>query len=447
MSDNRMTSGPIAGQMVAFAVPLLIGNLFQQLYNTVDALIVGRVLGEQALAAVTSTGSLVYLLISFFMGVSIGAGVVIARCYGAADARRTHLAVHSTLAVGAASSVLLTVFGCMFTPVFLRLMGTPKGPVMDMAAAYVRIYFAGSTGLVFYNICRGILQAVGDSRHPLFYLIISSCTNVVLDILFLTVFRFGVAGVALATILSQGLSVLLCMVRLCRVDAIYRVSLRQICFDPGTMGEILRNGIPSGLQNSVIGLANVVVQSNVNHFGELAMAGCGAYTKIEGFAFLPIMAFTSAITTFVSQNLGADQTERAKKGASFGLIAAIVLAELIGVISWLLAYPLIGAFIDNREALQFGVDRLRLISLFYCLLAASHALTAILRGAGKSIIPMGAMLLVWCVFRVTFLEILVPIYEDINVVSAVYPVTWAITTIGLGLYYLFGDWTGRKSTL
>ena len=319
-AEIRMTEGPIAKQLVSFAIPLFLGFLFQQLYNTADALIVGNLLGNSALAAVTGTGTLIFLLVGFFGGISMGAGVVVSRFFGSREVEKMRAAIHTNIAFGMAAGVFLTVVGMLFTPQILQWMGTPED-VMPQSVAYIRTYFAGSIGLVMYNQCRGVMQAVGDSRHPLYYLIISSITNVVLDILLIAVFKMDVDGAALATIISQFVSVFLCMGRLMNpVSGECQVKWREVRFDPEMTRMILSYGLPSGLQNSVIALANVVVQSNINSFGEMAMSGCGAYAKVEGFAFLPITSFTSAITTFVGQNLGAGELRRTRQGARFGIL-------------------------------------------------------------------------------------------------------------------------------
>lgn len=438
-NTDIMTEGSIAGKMIRFAVPLFIGNLFQQLYNTADALIVGNLLGNNALAAVTGTGNLVYLLVSFFGGLSAGAGVVISRYCGSRETDKMRSAIHTNLAVSLVFSALLTVIGTTLTPTMLRWMGTPAD-VMDRSVMYVRIYFAGGLGLVMYNSCRGIMQAVGDSRHPLEYLILSSVINVVLDLLLIGLLRMDVDGAALATVISQLVSVVLCIVRLVRTPEEYRIRFRELGFDREMLRLTLAYGLPSGLQNSVIGIANVVVQSNINAFGTMAMSGCGAYSKIEGFAFLPITSFTIALTTFVGQNLGAKAYDRAKKGAKFGLICSLLLAELIGGVIYLTAPLLIRMFTDEPEAIAFGVEKSRICALFYFLLAASHGLSAILRGAGKAVVPMAAMLSFWCVVRVLFLQIMVPIFHSIAVVNWVYPLTWLLSTIFLSVYYFRADW-------
>lgn len=315
---TKLLEGSIWKGIVAFAIPLFLGNLFQQLYNTVDSLIVGNFLGSDALAAVSSSGSLIFLLVGFFNGIAVGAGVVISRYFGARDYENLKKAVHTDVAFGLVSGLLLTVIGMFLAPQILVLMGTPES-VLPNSILYFRIYFAGSLAFVMYNIVMGILQAVGDSRHPLYYLIFSSIVNIVLDLLFVGVLRMGVGSAALATAISQAASALLCFIRLVRTNDIYQVKIREIRFHPAQLRQIISFGLPSGLQNSIISIANIVVQSNINKFGVMAVAGCGVYSKIEGFAFLPITCFAMALTTFIGQNLGARQYDRAKKARRSGL--------------------------------------------------------------------------------------------------------------------------------
>lgn len=438
-TQTRMTEGSIPGLMLRFAAPLFFGNLFQQLYNTADALIVGRYLGDSALAAVSSTGSLIFLLISLFEGIAAGAGVIISRYYGARDNEKLHSAVHTSVAFALATGVILTVLGTLLTPWILRLMGTPED-VMPLAVTYTRIFFAGSLTLVMYNSLRGVMQAVGDGKDPLVFLAISSITNVILDIVFIRFFHTGVGGAALATVISQLISAVLCFRKLLLTQEEYRVSIRDIRFEKGMLRLIISYGLPSGLQNSVIGFANVVVQSNINAFGTMAMSGLGAYSKIEGFAFLPITSFNIALTTFVGQNLGAGEYARTKRGARFGIICAVCMAELIGVLFYLAAPVLIGLFTEEPEAIAFGVEKVHICALFFCLLAASHSYSAVLRGAGKAVVPMIAMLAFWCVIRVAFLQIAVPIFKTIAVVNWVYPLTWFLSTVFLTIYYFKADW-------
>ena len=434
-----MTEGNILKILIRFAFPLFLGNLFQQMYNTVDSLVVGWFCGDNALAAVSSSGSLIFMLIGFLSGMSIGAGVVIARYFGAGDRENMDLAIHTTVAFGLAASVVMTLIGVLLSPQILRLMATPE-VVMGDSVTYLRIYFAGSVGFVMYNIFVGILQAVGDSRHPLYYLIVSSLVNIVLDITFIAGFGMGVEGAAIATVISQLVSALLCLIQLTCRQKNCRLYLRRIAFTPRLLKQIIRMGLPSGLQNSIIAFANVVVQSNINSFGELAMAGVGAYSKIEGFGFLPITSFTMALTTFIGQNLGAAQYERAKKGAHFGIWATVVLAELIGVAVFVFAPWLIAAFDSNPEVISIGVAKARTSTLFFFLLAFSHAISAVLRGAGRAIVPMTVMLVFWCVVRVGFLTITVPLTHSILMLYWVYPLTWALSSLTFLIYYKKADW-------
>ncbi len=435
-----MTEGPIAKKIVLFAVPLFLGNLFQQLYNTADTFVVGNLLGDDALAGVSSTGSLIFLLVGFFSGIAMGAGVVIARFFGAGDRELMRKAIHTSLVFFFCAGVVFSVAGALGAGGMLKLMKTPDA-VLPQATEYVRTYFAGLVTMIMYNVCMGIMQAVGNSRHPLYYLIVSSVINIALDYLFIGVFRMGVGSAAVATVISQLISVLLCLRRLMSVDADYRVSVKELRIDRDVLKLILKYGLPSGFQNSVISIANVVVQSHINGFGAEAMAGCGAYAKIEGFAFLPVTCFSAAITTFVSQNLGADNSLRARKGARFGLVTATLSAEAIGGLIILTAPFLIDAFTESGEALRYGVDKARICSGFFFLCATCHCLAAVLRGAGRAVVPMAAMLACWCVIRVTILFIFVPLTGTIDIVNWVYPITWFLCAAVLLVYYLKVDWS------
>lgn len=427
-SQNRLTTGSVPRKMLLFALPIFLSNLFQQLYNAVDSLIVGQFIGQQALAAVSSSSSLILLLIGFINGVSLGAGVLIARFYGAEDEDHLERAVHTTLALGLAAGAVLTVLGVALSPLILHWMGTPAD-VIDNSILYFRVYFLGSIAVVLYNMGASILQSVGDSRSPMVYLILASLTNVVLDLLFVAVFRWGVGSAALATILSQILSASLAFRRLTRTRACYRVNWRRIRFEGPMLRQVVTLGIPSGVQSSVVSLANVIVQANINAFGSAAMAGCGAYSKIEGFAFLPVTCFALALSTFVSQNIGARRFDRVRQGMKFSLICSPVLAELIGVAIFTLAPFLIALFNSDPTVVSFGVDDARTVSLFYCLLSFSHCCAGILRGMGRPVVPMAIMLCVWCALRITYITVTVHFIPDIHVVYWAYPLTWAISSV------------------
>ncbi|HIV12363.1 MAG TPA: MATE family efflux transporter [Candidatus Pullilachnospira stercoravium] len=434
-----MTEGPIWRRLVAFAIPLFLGNLFQQLYNTADSLIVGNFLGSNALAAVSSSGNLIFLMVGFFNGIAVGAGVVVAKYYGAKKYDAVQRVIHTIAALGILCGIALTFIGILAAPQILVLMGTPDN-VLPNSVVYFRVYFSGSLAFVMYNFLVGILQSVGDSRHPLIYLIISSMVNVVLDLLFVAVFHMGVGSAAFATVISQFISALLCLRQLMKSPAEYRLSLRKIRIDRVMLGQIISNGLPSGIQNSIISLANVVVQSNINKFGEMAMAGCGSYAKIEGFGFLPITCFAMALTTFISQNLGAREYDRAKKGAVFGVACSLTIAELVGIAIYLLAPVLISGFNSDPQVISYGVAQARTVTLFYFLLAFSHCMAGILRGAGKSTVPMFVMLICWCVIRVTYITVTVHFIPNIRVIFWAYPITWTLSSITFLIYFLKSDW-------
>ena len=425
--------------MLLFALPVFLGNVFQQLYNAFDAWCVGNYIGDDALAAVSSSGSLIFMMVSFFNGVAMGAGVVIARAFGAKQYESMGKAIHTAIALGLVTGALLTVAGVVFTPTILRWMGTPE-EVLPQSISYFRYYFCGAIFTVMYNIFVGILHAVGDSRHPLYYLIFSTFVNIVLDMLFVAVLGLGVGSAAVATTISQGISALLCCIHLVRIDAPYRVHLKQIRFDGKSLRDIVKYGLPSGVQNSVIALANVVVQSNINSFGKAAMAGCGSYSKLEGFAFLPVTCFTQALSTFVGQNLGARQHDRVKKGVGFGIACSCIMAEVIGTLAYLFAPQLIGFFSESQEAIDFGTQHMRTICLFYCLLAFSHCIAGIMRGAGKATVPMFTMLACWCLFRVSYITVAVKLVNRLTTVSWAYPITWSLSSIVFLIYFLKADW-------
>ena len=437
--QNNLTEGPIWKSILLFAMPVLLGNIFQQFYNTFDSWCVGNFIGGDALAAVSSSGSLIHLMVGFFNGVAMGAGVIIARYFGAKNYEALRKAIHTDVAFGLATGILLSIIGVTFSPTILRWMGTPE-EVLPQSVSYFRFYFCGAVFTVMYNIFVGILHALGDSRHPLYYLMISTMVNVVLDLLFVAVLKLGVGAAALATTISQGISALLCCIRLTKVEKEYCLILRDVGFDIPSLRQIVRIGLPSGVQNSAIALANLVVQTNINSFGKDAMAGCGAYSKIEGFAFLPITCFTMALSTFVSQNLGARKYDRVKKGVGFGIVCCVILAECVGLCFYRFAPSLISFFNDAPEVVEYGTMHMRTICLFYCLLAFSHCLAAILRGAGRTTVPMATMLVCWCLIRVSYITIAVQAVNHLTTVSRAYPITWTCSSIVFLIYFLKVDW-------
>ena len=445
MSKNRnnsgrdLTEGPIGMGILAFAIPLFLGQLLQQLYNVADAWVVGNFADNNAFAAVSSTGSMTFLVIGFFNGVATGGGVVISKYFGAKNYDAVEKSVHTNFLFGIIASVLATAVGMLLAPWLLTIMKTPA-EVMPESLTYLRIYFGGVSTIIMYNIGMAIMRALGDSIHPLYYLVLSSIVNVLLDLLFVAVLGYGVAGAGVATVIAQGISAVMCIVKMCRTDGAGRLKLRALRYYPEYMGEVIVQGLPNGVQNSVISIGNMVVQTNINSFGSYAMSGVGAYSKIEGFAFLPITSMSISLPTFIGQNLGAKKYDRAKKGAAFGIASGVVLAEIIGVIVYLFAPQLLRFFVNVDEAVAIGERHARIICLFFFLLAFSHCAAGVLRGCGKSIVPMITMLAFWCGVRIIYVTTTLHFIPNFSVISWAYPLTWTLSSIVFMTFLLKSDW-------
>ena len=444
---NLMTEGNIRRKMLGFALPILAGYFFQQLYNTVDALIVGNYLNADALAAVTSTGSITYLMVGFTAGFATGAGIIAARHIGADNPEETEKAVHTAVALGLFFSVVLTALGVWATPGILRLMGTPD-TVFDRSCRYLQIYFAGASALIMYNMFVSILQASGESRYPLICLVVSSLTNIGLDLLFISVFHMDVEGAALATVISEVLSMVLAGAKLLRSREAIRLQPRKIRTDPNNLRYILRYGFPTAMQGCVIDLSNMLIQSYINSFGRDAMAGIGASQKAEGFMFLPVTAFSMALTTFISQNVGAKKPDRVREGTRFGLLCTAGLLLSFGTAAYFLAPKLIALFNSDPEIVRFGAGRTTVCAFFYCLCGFSHTASAVMRGLGKPMTPMLVMLICWCAVRVLVLFTVGQAVHDIRLIYWIYPFTWSLSTVvylfSLRKYHVFsGSGTGE----
>ena len=434
-----LTEGGIKRVLLSFAAPLFLSQLFQQLYNSADAVIVGNFLGKEALAAVSSSGPLIHLFIGFFNGAATGAGVVISRYFGAQDRDRVRKAIHTNVLFSLLCGLFLSGVGVLLTPYILRWMGTDPS-VLPQSEAYFRWYFAGAAAIVMYNALKGILTALGDSRRPLYYLIFSSVLNVILDLIFVGLLKGGVAAAAIATGLSQGISALLCLIHLLEKDQIYTLKARELRIDGPVLQEIVKIGLPTGVQMSVISIANVLVQKNINSFGADAMAACGSYAKVEGFVFLPITCFSLALTTFIGQNMGAGKLDRVKAGCRFGLFASVLAAECIGVVVFFFGPQLISLFNSDPAVLAIGQKQCRIESLFFCMLAFSHTVAGICRGAGKATVPMLVMLGIWCVLRITYITVAMRLCHDIRLLFWAYPLTWTISAGIFFLYYRYSHW-------
>lgn len=439
-----MTEGSIFKQILFFSVPLIIGNLFQQLYNTVDSIVVGNFIGDNALAAVNSSGSIVHLLISFFMGLSMGGGVILSNYFGAKNEEGVHKAVHTTFALTLVSGVLATIIGVAFTPTILKLVNVDP-EVMADSVLYLRIYFMGILGLIVYNMSCGMLRAVGDSKHPLYFLIISTVINVVLDIVFVAVFNWGIAGVAYATLIAQFVSAILAVRQLVCTNQMYKLELKKIYFHRDTLKKIIKIGLPSAFQNAIVSLSNVVVQANINSFGKEAMAGAGSYTRVDGFALMPVMSFSMALTTFVGQNIGAKKYDRVKKGAKIGVLISCATILIISVFLLAFAPQVMSIFSKNPNVIAYGKTMMYSVVPGYLFVAISHSLAGVLRGAGLTKIPMYVMVSCWCICRILWISITVKMFNNIVFVFLGWPVTWVLSATILIIYYKRAKWLKEEA--
>lgn len=438
-----MTQGSIVKQLIQFSLPLMLGNVFQMLYNTVDSVVVGNFVGTQALAAVGSTTMIVNIMVFFFNGFATGAGVVIARRFGARDQQQLHTAVQTTMATTFVLAAFFTVIGLIGVEPMLRLMATPED-VFGEAAVYLRIYIAGFSGLVIYNMCSGILRAVGDTTRPLYFLILTSVLNIVLDLFFVLKLHMGIAGVAYATIISQFVSAGLTLLLLSSTRDIYRLNWKGLSINAQVLGQIVAVGLPAAIQSVITSFSNVFVQSYINAFGSQCMAGWSAYNKLDQFILLPMQSLAMAATTFVSQNIGANQQKRASKGTvvsvslSLGVTAVIILAVCI------FAAPAITLFTPDEAVIEFGVLFVRTNFVFLLFNCINHVLAGALRGRGDSTAPMAIMLITFVGLRQIYLFVVTRFVANTPaLVGFGYPVGWMACCV-IEVAYYFIRW-GRKN--
>ncbi len=436
---TMMTEGSVVKNILLFSIPLILGNLLQQLYNTVDSIIVGNYVGSNALAAIGSSTSLVYLLIAFSQGVSVGAGVVISQRLGQRNKDGVQISVHTALALAGLLGIALTAGGILLSKEILIWMNTPT-EVMNDAVTYLQIYSAGMLFNVVYNMTAGIMNAAGNSKRPLVYLAIASLINLVLDLVFIVEMKMGIAGAAIATNIGQAVSCVLSLLYLMRIHTDYQVNLRKIKIHKDTAGLIIKIGLPTGFQNMVISLSNILVQSSVNSFGANAMAGFGAYMKVDGFNVLPVTSFGMAATTFVGQNFGAGKLERVKKGmwVTFGI--GIIYTITIGILLLTFSEQIMRLFSNDVEVIAYGQQAMHFFCPFYWVLSILHALSGTVRGTGKSIPPMIVLLISLCLFRVIWVQFVMPNIASITGIFVLYPISWAIGSCLMILYTWKGKW-------
>lgn len=444
LRSTDMTEGPIARQLVSFAAPMLIGLVFQQMYNTVDTIVVGNFVSSQALAAVGTTGPLVNTLLGFFNGFSAGATIVIARAFGARSRQDVQDAVHTTILMTLLLALVVTTAGLLLTPALLHLMRAPED-MMPEAVTYLRIYFAGIVGLMLYNMGAGILRAVGDSRRPLYFLIFSAIVNTVGDLVFVLVFRLGVAGVAYATILAQGLSALLILYTLTHSEDTYRLQLRHLRLHPRTLRKIVSIGLPTALQSAVTSFSNIFVQSYINVFGSACAAGWSVYGKLDQLALLPQQSITLASATFVGQNLGALNIPRAKKGIRTALMMGMGCTALLILPLMLFAKPLLSLFSRQSDVLHYGALFVVWISPFYLFACVDDILGGALRSAGESLAAMICMLMTFVVSRQIYLFIISRVSNSPLLIGLGYPFGWILCCLSLVLCYRLIPWEKKQA--
>ena len=429
-----MTEGKIWKKLLLFSIPLMMGSFFQQLYNTADSIIVGNYVGKEALAAIGTTDNLINTFIGFFMGLSTGAGIIISQYFGAKDEKNVQIAVNTTIGLTFVMSVICTVCALGFRTQMLKLMNTPA-EVFVQADAYLRIYFLGVTGLLFYNMGAGILRAVGDSRRPLYFLIFSTVLNIVLDLIFVAGFSLGVEGAAYATVISQGASAVLVMIVLSRERASYRVVWNRIRLNPEMIGKIVRVGLPMALQSAVVSFSNVFVQSYINHFGVAAMAGWVAYGKVDKFCLLPIQSLSLGLMTFVGQNYGAKRYDRIRKGIRTGLTMCFGIAICMIILINLFAESLVSMFIQSPDVVKFGTLFIHIEMPFYLALCVNSVYDSTLRGIGMTKGPMLIMMINSILFRQIYLFVVSRVSESMIPIVLGYPLGWILCSVMLVLYY------------
>ncbi|MDO4483479.1 MAG: MATE family efflux transporter [Clostridia bacterium] len=444
MAGNSITEGSIWKSLLAFFFPIMLGTVLQQLYNTVDAMIVGQVVGKQGLAAVGgTTGALINLMVGFFVGLASGAAVIISQYWGAKEHQRVEEAVHTSMALALVGSVVLMVFGILSAPTLLKWMNTPDD-VMGMAELYMRIYMCGMIPSMVYNIGAGILRAVGDSKRPLYFLLAACAVNVALDIVLVVWLKLGVAGAALATILSQLASAVLVVISLVRTKESYHLEFRKIGFQKHVLRQVIRIGLPAGAQSVMYSLSNAVIQASVNSFGTDILAAWTAFGKLDGIFWAMVNAFGVAITTFVGQNYGAGKIDRMRKGINACLLLTAGATVVFSAALYFFAAPLYQLFSNDSAVVEQGVYIMHLLAPTFITYIFIEVYSGALRGAGDAVMPTLMTLLGVCVLRVIWVMGITPMHNDVGFMLLSYPITWTVTSLAFLVYYHKGTWLKKR---
>lgn len=442
-STNPILHGSIGKQLLLFFFPIWLGTFFQQLYNTADALIVGRFVGTQALAAVGATNTLINLLVGFFVGLASGASVVLAQRYGARDLPGVQKAVHTSIWLALTGGAVLMAVGILFARVVLQAMNTPAD-ILDASTLYLRVYFAGMIPSMIYNMGTGILRAVGDSRRPMYFLITAAFVNIVLDLLFVAVFHWGVLGAALATIISQLVSALLTLASLIGAELRpYHLKLHRVAMDAATLADIVRIGLPAGLQSVMYNISNIIIQTSINAFGTTTVAAWTAYGKLDSLFWMSMNSMGLSVTTFAGQNFGAKQYDRVRKGAWVCLFFCAVLALGLGAVIYVFGSPLVGLFSDDAQVVERALEIIRLLTPCFITYASIEALSGTIRGSGDAWVPMVLTAGGVCGLRILWVVLAAPLFGTLTGVLVSYPISWGVTSVLYILYFLAGGWLRR----
>lgn len=437
-SAVSLTSGSITKGIITFSIPILISNLFQQLYNSIDTAVVGIYAGQTALAAVGSTGSLINLLIGFFLGIATGAGVLYAMYYGSQDFESLKKLIDTALILGVVCGVFISIVGIVFAEPMLLMMDCPQD-VLPEATEYLRIYLAGTVITIIYNISAGMIRSEGDSTRPLIYLIISGVSNLVLDLLFVAVFNMGVAGAAWATVIAQAIAAVLTVIRLMKLDERYRLRFRTMRVDKLMCKKLIKVSVPCGLQGSMFSISNLLVQAKINSFGSIAMAGIAAYSRIDGFVYMPMMALTMATSTYVGQNIGAGKLYRVKKGIGVCTLLTCGLSVTMGVMVLIFCKNLVGMFTQDTAAQAYAFQMMYYMAPFAWTFSFSDVLGGAIRGSGDTVKVTVITALCICLFRIVWLIPLLHFFNDIRIVFLCYPVSWILCSTVMITYFFKGS--------
>lgn len=437
--DFNMLQGPLLGNIILYTIPIILTGLLQLLFNAADLIVVGRFCGSISVAAVGASGSITNLIVNFFIGLSVGTGVAVAHAIGAGNEKEIHRAVHTAIPTALLSGLIVTVIGMVFCGKFLQMMNTPEN-VLPLSTIYMRIYFAGAIFMMVYNFCASILRAAGDTKSPLIFLTIAGVINVILNVIFVTILDMNVAGVALATTISQGVSAALVLIALMRRKDACKLSLTKMRFYKPQLMKIVRIGLPAGIQSSLFSISNVIIQSSINSFGDVLMSGNAAAANIEGFIFVILNAFHQTALNFIGQNIGANQYKRAKKVLWICLGSVLSVGIVVTSVMYLLGPSLLSIYIpDSAEAIKWGMVRLSCLCIPYCLCGMMDVSTGALRGMGTSVAPMIISILGVCGIRIGWIYTIfqIPQFHTPQCLYYSYAVSWTVTfLIQLGAFFI-----------